>query len=163
MARGRTAITQVAKSVPFDNSTNGYDSSNVQDALEEGVTTALETPVYTLVLQHNGTVSNGTWLGYDSLLPGDSTPIIIPRAGDFTRFTFSNSNSGADYTLTFRKNSTTATPFYVVSRTNTQFFSQTLPTPEAFAQGDRIFIQYQDDGTNASDAAITLAFKAEPL
>lgn len=159
----RFNITDTADSVPFDNATNGYTADNVQAAIEEGVTSALETPIYTVVLQHNGTVSNGTFLGYDSLIPGDSTPIIIPRDADFTRFTFSNSNSNADYTLYFRKNSTVATPFYSISKVNTQFFQQALPTPEPFLAGDRIFIEYQDDGTNASDAVLVLGFRAEPV
>lgn len=160
MAIGRK--NQVARGTPFDNSTNGYTSTNVQEAIEEGVSTALETPIYTILLQHNGTVSNGTWMGYDSLLPGDDTPIIIPKDADLISFTFSNSNSGADYTLTFRKNSLVATPFYTNSRVNTQFFSQELPSPELFSAGDRIYIQYGDDGSNASDAVIVLAFRAIP-
>lgn len=154
---------QVARGTPFDNSTNGYTSTNVQEAIEEGVGTALETPIYTILLQHNGTVSNGTWLGYDSLLPGDATPVIIPRNSEFTRFTFSNANSSADYTLTFRKNSLVATPFLTVSRTNTQFFSYTLSPEELFSAGDQIYIQYQDDGQNASDAVILLGFRALPV
>lgn len=163
MSRGRVSISQVAESVPFDNSTNGYEADNVQGAIEEGVTSALNTPIYTIVLQHNGTVSDGTWLGYDSLLPGNDTPIIIPRNADFTEFTFSNNNAGADYTLTFRKNSLVATPFYTISKVNTQFFQQSLPTEEPFSAGDQIYIQYGDDGSNASDAVILLGFRAEPV
>lgn len=114
---------------------------------------------YTILLQNNGTVSGGTFLGYDSLIPGDTTPIIIPIESTFKGFSFSNQNADADYTLIFRKNSTGATPFYSISKVNTQFFAQTV-TDEPFAQGDRIFVQYQDDGNNASDAVTTLYFQA---
>lgn len=159
---GRDYITPVAESIPFDNATNGYVSDNVQGALEEGVSTALNTPIYTILLQHNGTVSNNTFLGYDSLLPGDATPIIIPKDADFTAFTFSNSDASADYTLEFRKNGTAVATFYTVSKTDTQFFQQTLPTPQSFVAGDQIYIKYIDDGTNASDAALVLNFRAIP-
>jgi len=158
----RSLISQVASSLYFDNSTNGYLSSNVQDAVEEGVTAALETPIYTLILQHNGTVSNNTFLGYDSLIPGDTTPIIVPKEAKFVAVAFSNSDSTADYTLQFRKNSLVVTPFYSVSKTNTKFFNQVLPSPELFAAGDQIYVKYIDDGNNASDATVVLQFRAEP-
>lgn len=148
----------LAEDIPF--SEPGFIATRVDDAIQESLTTAVETPIYTIVLQHNGTVSNGTFLGYDSLIPGDSTPVLVPKDADFTGFTFSNSNSGADYTLRFRKNSTTATVFYSVSKVNTQFFQQNLTTAEFFSAGDAIFIEYIDDGTNASDAVIVLSFRA---
>lgn len=152
--------TQVAYSVPFDNDTNGYNSDNVQGAIEEGVGNALNTPIYTIVLQHNGTVSNGTFIGYDSLIPGDATPVLIPRESEFTGFTFSNASADADYTLEFRINTTVGTPFYSVSKINVQYFNDILSTPVSFSAGDQIYIKYIDDGTNASDVVIMLTFRA---
>lgn len=163
----RNFTSQVASSIFIDSSVSAdITTSNVQDAIVEAAErsqSALDTPIYTILLQYNGTVSNNTFIGYDSLLPGDSTPIIIPKAADFTGFSFSNGNSDADYTLEFRKNSTVATPFYTISKINTQFFQQELPTPEDFLAGDQIYIKYIDDGTNANDVAILLNFRAEPV
>lgn len=163
----RDEYNQVASSVPFDNDTAQFSSNpeNVQEAIEasgEGVQTALDTPRYTILLQHNGTVSNNTFIGYDSLIPGDSTPVIIPIYSQILEFTFSNSNSGADYTLEFRKNGTGVATFYSVSKTNTQFFTDsTIDT--IFNAGDQIYIKYIDNGTNASDAVILLTLKALPI
>lgn len=160
----RDNFNPVAEEIPFENDGTDFDSINLQDAVEEagtGVTVALNTPRYTLVLQHNGTVGNNTFFGYSNLLPGDDTPIIVPIKSDLFEFTFSNSNSNADYTLEFRKNSTTGTTFYTVSKVNTQFFVDTTVN-ESFLEGDEVYIKYIDDGNNASDVGLVLVFKAVP-
>lgn len=148
--------TQVAASTPFDPTGTAYDSDvlNVQDALELTQTLA-DAGRYALVLQHNGSVSDGTFIGYDSLIPGDASPIIFPEPCTIFEFTFTNNRATADYTLEFRKNSTVATPFYSVSKVNTQFFADTI-IEEDFAAGDQIYIKYVDDGTNAQDVVMVL-------
>lgn len=152
-----------ATDVPFDNSTNGYTADNVQDAIEEGVSLALQTPIFPLSLLWNGTVSNGKWYGYSNLLPGDETPIVIPSKSEFIGFTWSNGNTGADFTLHFKKNSTGAADFLSDSRTNTQFYNYFLVTPELFLAGETIFIQHEDDGTNANDVGFILIFRTIPI
>ena len=155
----RDTYSQVASSTPFDNDTNGFSSDNVQDAIEEvqDIAAPLRVPI---PLVFNGTVSNGNWIGYSNLLPGNTTPIVAPITGSFVGFTWSNQNASADFALTFRKNSTGATPFFTWSVDNTLTASIDLPTPETFTAGDTIFIQYIDEGTNASDATLVLLFKS---
>lgn len=116
---------------------------------------------YTLILQHNGTVGDGTFLGYSSLIPGDDTPVIVPVDSTLIEITYSNSRSNADYTLVFRKNSTIATPFKSISKTNTQFFADTTFN-ETFNAGDEIYVEYQDNGGNSTDAALVLFFQVNP-
>lgn len=160
----------VADSIPFDNEPEGTPiftqstPTNIQEAIEasgEKGQLALDTPRYTITLQHNGTVSNGTFIGYSSLIPGDATPVIIPVDSEILEFTFSNANSNADYTLEFRKNGTSVATFYTVSKVNTQFFSDNIIT-EIFSAGDAVYVKYVDDGNNASDVAILLTLKAIP-
>lgn len=122
---------------------------------------ALNTPRYTIVLQHNGNVSNNTFIGYDSLIPGDDTPIVVPVKSELVEYTFSNSRSNADYAIELRKNSTGATPFNTVSVDNTQTFVED-DINEPFNPGDEVYVKYIDEGTNASDAVILLLFKAVP-
>lgn len=169
MSSRRGSTSDVASSVPFDNNPDGSpiftatSPETVQEAIEasgEKGQLALDTPRYTILLTHNSRVNNGTFIGYQSTIPGDSTPVIIPVASQILEFTFSNIKN-ADYTLEFRKNSTTATPFYTISKTNTQFFADTT-IDETFSSGDEIYVKYVDDGTNASDAVILLTFKATP-
>ena len=153
-----SARTQEAADTPFDNTDNDFTSDNVQDAIEE-IEFLVEPLVVPLTLIFNGTLSNGEFIGYSNLLPGDDTPIVCPITGSFTGFTWSNSRSNCDFALHFRKNSMTATPFFIWSVDNTQTANVNV-TPEPFTAGDTIFVEYVDEGTNASDAGIVLKFKA---
>jgi hypothetical protein len=150
--------TQLAQNTPFDNDTNGFVSDDVQAAIEEVGTFAFVAR-YTINLLHKGTVSGGTFLGYSEVIPGNSTPVLIPVDSIMKAFSFSNNSALADYTLYFRKNSTIATPFYTISKVNTQFFSQSIPD-ESFNAGDAIYVSYQDDGQNAADVGLMLVFQA---
>lgn len=142
----------IPENIPF--SSPGVVSDNVKDAILEtnGIAQAQRYPI---ILTHNGSVSNGTFLGYSSKISGDSSPIVIPASGTLKEFSFSNSKTSADFTLEFRKNSLTATPFFSVSKTNTQFFVQT-GVDEVMTVGDRLYVKYVDNGTNANDAVVII-------
>ena len=115
---------------------------------------------YALVLQHNGTVGNGTFFGYSNLINGLDTPIVIPRNSTLKDLSFSNANASADFTIYLRKNSSTATPFYTITKTNSDNFTE-IDINELFSAGDLIYLEYQDNGTNASDVGIVLFFRNE--
>jgi len=157
--KARWLVLGDAEDVVFDNSTNNFIATDVQAAIEE-INAAVNPLAVSVVLQHNGTISNGTWIGYDSLLPGNQTPIIAPITGNFIGFTWSNSEASADFDLEFKKNSTEASSFYTWSVTDKKTDEITLPSPQAFIAGDTIYIKYTDTGTNATDAVIVLKFKA---
>jgi len=154
-----------ADAVAFDSTGSpNITADNVQDAIlenEGAADTALNTPRYAIPLLHNGTVGGGTFFGYSNLLPGNDTPIIIPLKSELFEFTYSNKNSNADYTLEFRKNSTTGTILYTISKTNTQFFTDAIINIP-FDVGDEIYVKYIDNGGNSSDAVLVLFFKAVP-
>ena len=155
----RVKPTDVAQSIPFDNDTNGFISEDVQEAIEE--VEALASPLRVPInLVYNGTLSNGDFIGYSNLLPGDATPVIVPITGSFVEFTWSNNTASADFALEFRRNTTVGTPFFTWSVDNTQTAAVVLPTPEPFTIGDEIYVKYVDEGTNARDAAIVLLFKS---
>lgn len=143
----------------FDDTGSIFTADNVQDAIN-GVNDAVAPLVVTVPLIHNGTLSNGNFIGYSNLLPGDSTPIIAPLTGTWTGYTWSNSKDDCDFALEFRKGSTTATPFYTWSVDNTQTADITFPSAESVTAGDEVYIKYIDEGTNAADATIILKFKA---
>lgn len=117
---------------------------------------------YTIVLQNNGSVSGNAFIGYDSLIPGDTTPVIIPVSSLLKGFAFANQVLLPDFTLEFRKNTTTGTPIHSVTKLNTQYFAETIPDI-TFNAGDRIFIKYIDIGDNAADVGITLFLQATGL
>lgn len=141
--------------------TSEITETTVQEAIGGGVSTALNTPRFSIPLIYNGTLSNNEFIGYSNLLPGDSTPIVVPINCILEEYTFSNSRDTADYTIELRKNSTTATIFNSISQVNTKTFVQT-GINESFTQGDEIYIKYIDNGTNAVDAGLVLIFRAVP-
>lgn len=137
----------------------GFSADNVSDAiLETG--NAVANLVVPITLVQNGTLSGGSFLGYNNLLPGDTTPIVAPITGQFVSFTWSNKKTNCDFALEFRLNSTTATPFFTWSVDNTQTASVDLVTPEAVTGGQTFYVKYIDEGVNASDAAVVLNFKS---
>lgn len=150
-------------STPFDSEPdrpNGFTSENVQDAIEEAKATAPGLLArFTISLLHNGTVGNNTFFGYNELINGSATPVILPIKCIFSEFTFSNNKANADYTLEFRRNITTGPPFLSVSKVNTKFFFED-GISQQFNAGDSIYVRYRDNGDNASDAAVVLYFKA---
>jgi len=154
----RSTINDVAGSTPFDNSTNGFTADDVQAAIEEveSLASPLRVPI---TLVYNGTLSNGDFIGYSNLLPGDATPIIIPISGSFVGFTWSNKVTGADFALEFRLGSTTATPFFTWTVTNTQIAEVAVPA-EAVTAGGTMYVKYLDQGQNAQDATIVLLFRS---
>ena len=138
---------------------NDLVKKNVQEAMEElqGISNPLRVPIS---LVYNGTLSNGDFIGYSNLIPGDLTPIIVPISGDFVEFTWSNKNATADFALEFRKNTTGGAAFFTWSVDNTLSAAVLLPTPQTFSLGDAIYVKYIDEGTNGQDAAVVLLFKS---
>lgn len=154
-----------ASGISFDpTGANTLTATNLQDAVfanDGAASTALNTPRFAIPLQYNGNVGDATFFGYSNLLPGDATPIVIPIKSELFEFSFSNSKSTADYTLEFRKNSTTGSVLYTVSKSNVQFFADVAISIN-FEVGDTVYVKYLDDGTNASDVGLVLFFKAIP-
>ena len=111
---------------------------------------------YTILLTHNGLPSNGDWLGYSSLIPGDDTPIIFPLDCTLLELTFSNKNSDADFDLELYKNGLTVTEkFHTINKTNILTFTET-GIDEHFNANDKFYIKFIDQGKNPSDVAIIL-------
>jgi len=158
--------TPVAESVPFEAERNPdfnglpgpLVAENVQDAIEEVYNLSPGNARFTITLTHNGAVSNNTFIGYLNTIPGNNSPVILAIDCQLNEFTFTNNRSGADYTLEFRKNSTTATPFLTVSKTNTQFFAE-QGIAENFNSGDQVYVKCLDDGLNPRDVVICMYFR----
>lgn len=73
MSTRRGSSTQVAESVPFDNATNGFQSDNVQDALEEIGASA--SPGFSF--GRNGALSQNTWLRRPGNVPSNRAGVTI--------------------------------------------------------------------------------------
>lgn len=155
---GYVTVNQVAYSTYFDNETNGFIADNVQDAIEEVKDTIEGKIVYVVTILHNGTVSNGTWLGKGDTMP-NATSYIAPRAVEFLGLSWSNKNSDVDFDLEFYKNGRDTTKFRTYEVRNLDYgYIQTWD--DLLVAGDRIDIKYIDQGDNAADLAVDLVFKA---
>ena len=75
-------ITPVAKSVPFDNATNGFVSTDVQAAIEEMSTTAAVSASPGFTWGYNGNATAGTYLANDGV-PSNVSGRMVPLVSGF--------------------------------------------------------------------------------
>lgn len=153
---GRDQYNQVADSVPFDNTGNGFSSDNVQEAIEEAKQNAEGFPRAGIRSTYNGTVSNNQWLGPSELLA--NTPLVVfPVNTKLNEITWSNQTTNVQFRVQFRKGSRTGAIFYTLTVTSPNpGYGFVSGLTETFAPGDTIHAQYIDDGTNASDMDLIL-------
>lgn len=74
-------ITPVSRQVPFDNSTNGFVSSNAQEAIEEAVSLGGEASRGGFVCSFDGNATVGRWLEFSANNPSNTVPLIIAEPG----------------------------------------------------------------------------------
>lgn len=84
-------ITDVAKGIPFDNSTNGYTAEDVQAAIEETQFTITNRLMFPLSFGRNGTLSDVYLYSFYNV-PSNDSPIVIPTSASFLYVAFSNLN-----------------------------------------------------------------------
>jgi hypothetical protein len=151
----RDDIKDVANSIPFDNSSNGFISDNAQSAIEEAKQNSEGFPRAGIVLIANGVVSNNQFISYSDLLP--NTPVgPFPVKLKLNELMWSNTNLNVSFDLLFYLNGS-ATPFYTYSTvSDADGMGYASGLSFSFAVGDYIKIKYVDQGTNASDMALVL-------
>lgn len=69
-----------AITTPFDNSTNGFTSTNVQAAIEEAKSAATSKARYVVSAGFDGTASTGRWLEFSSNVDSNISGFVVPRA-----------------------------------------------------------------------------------
>lgn len=153
---------QDALETPFDNSSNGFVSDNVQDAIEEALQTAKIFPRTPIRATANGTVGNNDWIGPNELLP--NTPLVtLPLSMQLNEITWANQNTNVEFHIEFRSGSKTGPIIHtltVVPANPGYGFQSGLAID--FSPGDTIWAQYKDDGQNMSDADVVLWFSRIP-
>lgn len=168
----RWIILGDAEDQVFDNDSNGFSSTNTQQAIEEAKAVAVALPRFSITTNFNGTIGNNQWLGYNELLPGNQVPIVIPIKCRLKEITFSWSSTislvGGIVTITaavdgryeLYKNGLTA---------GQKVFERTFSNAGAGGISSSININFEardimvgkwvDLGDNPSDAAICYFFE----
>jgi hypothetical protein len=156
--------SQVARSTPFDNTGNGFTSTEVQGAIVEARDTASGKVRFAIPLINNSTLSNNQRIGYSELLP--STPVIVPRACILRELTFTNQSATADGRIDIYRRGTPASTNATTGATLLQqwTFTNALSAvlsgmAHSFAAGEEILLIYIDTGDNPSDACVTAFFE----
>jgi len=148
----RTAVNN-----SFDNSTNGFVSTNVQAAIEEAQSTALGKLVFVVSINRNGSMSGGDWFGRSEVLPNTAS-FVCPTNMQFIGISWSNANSNCDFDLEFYKNGRTTTKFRTYQARNLTL-GYAYGWADSFSAGDYIDVKYIDQGDNVSDMGLDLFFK----
>ena len=153
---GRDSYNQVAASLPFDNSTNGFTADETQAAIEEAKQNAEGFPRAGIRSCYNGTIGNNDWLGPSELLP--NTPLLVaPVALKIQEITWSNATINVQFHIEFRTVSKTGTIFHTLTVVSTNpGYGYVTGVNFTLNPGDVVYAQYKDDGTNCSDMDLIL-------
>lgn len=155
----RTWVSQVARSIFFDNSDTPFVSTNVQDAIQEARNTAEGFPRAGIALIQNGTSGDGDLISYSNLVP--NTDIVFPVQTKLNELTFANNRNSVECDLELYLNGTAPGDLITTLSVSTgagvrnQVFDLNSLNL-TFAAGDFLKIIYRDIGTSARDMVIVL-------
>jgi hypothetical protein len=96
--------TQVARSTPFDNSTNGFISTEVQSAIEEVKLTAGLSSRGPTIAGFDGNGAVGRWLEFYQNCPSNTNPFIIAEPAQLEALSIVTSSATATATIRVFKN-----------------------------------------------------------
>ena len=155
-ANKHISITPVAKAIPFDNSTNGFTSTDTQAAIEEAQLTAQGFPRAGMRSTYNGVVGNNDWLGPSELL--SNTPLLVSPLGlQINEISWGNQTINVQFHIEFRTGSKTGPIFYTMTVTSTNpGYGYVNGLAFNLSPGTSVWAQYKDDGQNASDLDLVL-------
>jgi len=154
----RDSFNPVARSTPFDNDDNDFNSENVQDAIEEAKQNAEGFPRAGIRSIQNGVVGNNDWIGPNELTP-DTPLAVFPVKTKLNEITWSNDvdRTNRQFRIQFRRNSKTGTIFYTLDVDSPNSgYGYVSGLNFEFDPGEVIFAQYKDDGNNCADFELTL-------
>jgi hypothetical protein len=151
----------VAEAVPFDGTEatpTPFVAENVKDGIIEARNSAPGKARVTIPCIHNGTLSNGFWIGYSELVSSDTTPIVIPWNSRLKEVSFSANRNSMDGQMDFYVNGTSVGDIvYSESFVNVNRVKVFLPD-FALSANDLLRMRWVDNGQNPRDMALMLFF-----
>jgi hypothetical protein len=103
MSSKQITITPVAKSTPFDNTTNGFTAADVQAAIEEAKTTAANASRGPTNCGFDGSAGTGRWLEFYANNPSNNNPFVIAEPAQLIAVSISAASNSTG-TVTIFKN-----------------------------------------------------------
>ena len=122
-------------------------------------TADIEAARASITLTNNGNLGDNAWLGYRESIPSNTTPIIVPWNCTLVEVSFSNNRTSVDGNLEFYLNGLTVGDIYRTWNFTNVNISQILTgISDTFTAGDALSFQWDDQGQNPRDVAVTLFF-----
>ena len=103
-------ISQVAKSVPFDNSSNGFTSTNTQAAIEEVANNANSKPSLFALFSDTANNVNNKFLSTEGINASDTLPSVCPITSTIKYVTYTGTSATATGNIEFRINTSAGSP-----------------------------------------------------
>lgn len=149
--------------IRFDNSTNDFDADEGQGAIEEARNTIYR-KMFTMAFFSDGIVFGTDYLSYmDALATSDQIPAVVPFNCELIAITYSNEDSGTDFTIDIRaanyNSGSSDTSRLTVSGTNFRTAAWSNFTRPTFNAGDKIAVTISDNGTNPDEPRVLLYFQ----
>lgn len=126
--------TNVAWSTPFESEperSNGFQSINVQEAIEEALALAIANDRYLILAQYNGNANNGRLLEFYSGIDSDDAPLHFNGNTIVTSLICATTATNSNATIGFydKKNDPTlSTVLYTLNMNGQKFVEVTVPT-----------------------------------
>ena len=151
---------QIAEETPFDNSTNGFDSEDVQAAIEETRNSSVGS-TWSHSFCKKSTAAN-EWLNNtdDDILSNESPHTVIWKS-KLIGLSLTNSNPGADsdvklYAAEENDGNSPLTKIFQWEIRNCRTARKTNFSPDVILEpGDKLAIFVSDKGTDSKDIVIT--------
>jgi len=145
----------------FDNSSNGFSSTNIQSAIEEAGS-GLTVPVHFNQLWSEEKGKN-KWLTLSEEAKGDKTLFIVPFDCKVVALTWSNEKDNVDRDIEIYKNGTSSADkiFTWQIRASRTRYKTNLLTGLSFLQGDRVAVFSRDKGKDDKKPVFSMFFKSD--
>ena len=157
MSTRRGSPTQVAESIPFDNSGNSFASEDVQAAIEEAASmNATTLAIFPIWAEENGALADGAdeWsFGNGAVGPGNGIP--VPVDCELFAISYQTMTAGTNTVVAVQQNQTNVAQ---MSPTSAMSSFDILGSPISFSAGDVAGFQTVTAG-GANDVRITGWFR----
>lgn len=100
----RDIFNAVARQIFFDNSTNGFTSTEAQSAIEEAASTGASASRGPTIAAFDGTGSTGRWLEFYNNNPSNTNPFIVAESSELIAVSIVTSAASATGTVAIYKN-----------------------------------------------------------